>query len=95
MVASYKFIQKFWALHKRIVQKLPSLKESNTLLFDDAVEEFTNQMLNKINLSLNKFSYNVIIANLHEIYNFGNKYIKSSITLGLRTLRHSHVMPKF
>ena len=81
MVASYKFIQKFWALHKKIVQKLPSLKESNTLLFDDAVEEFTNQMLNKINLSLNKFSYNVIIANLHEIYNFFNKTLSDDLAI--------------
>ena len=79
MVASYKFIQKFWTLHKRIIQKLPSLKKNDALLFDDAVEEFTNQMLNKINLSLNKFSYNVIIANLHEIYNFFNKTLSADL----------------
>ena len=79
MVASYKFIQKFWTLHKRIVQKLPSLKKNDALLFDDVVEEFTNQMLNKINLSLNKFSYNVIIANLHEIYNFFNKTLSADL----------------
>ena len=78
MVASYKFIQKFWALHKKIAQKIPSLKKDKTLLFDDSIEEFTNQMLNKINLSLNKFSYNVIIANLHEIYNFFNKIMSAN-----------------
>ena len=32
-------------------------------------------LLNKINLNLNKCNYNVIIANLHEIYNFFNKEI--------------------
>ena len=30
-------------------------------------------MINKININLDKFSYNVLIANLHEIYNFFNK----------------------
>ena len=40
------------------------------------IEEFTNQIINKINISLDKFSYNVIIANLHEIYNFFNKNIE-------------------
>jgi leucyl-tRNA synthetase len=73
MVASYKFIQKFWVLHKKIVQKLKLLDENNTSLFNEDIEKFTNQMLNKVNLSLNKFSYNVIVANLHEIYNFFNK----------------------
>ena len=31
------------------------------------------QIINKMNINLNKFSYNVIIANLHEIYSFFNK----------------------
>ena len=76
MVASYKFIQKLWALHKKIVQKLKLLDKNNTSLKDEDIEKFTNQMLNKVNLSLNKFSYNVIVANLHEIYNFFNKKLK-------------------
>jgi len=79
MIASYKFIQKFWALHKKILQNLPLLEKKKTLLFNEGIEEFTNQVLNKINLSLNKFSYNVIIANLHEIYNFFNKTLGKDI----------------
>ena len=79
MVASYKFIQKFWVLHKKIVQKLKLLDENNTSLFNEDIEKFTNQMLNKVNLSLNKFSYNVIVANLHEIYNFFNKTLNVDI----------------
>ena len=77
MVASYKFIQKFWALHKKIVQEPQPLGKIEVPLFNESIEEFTNQMLNKINQSLNKFSYNVIVANLHEIYNFFNKAISS------------------
>ena len=75
MIASYKFIQKFWTLHKRIIQKLQSLERNNNTVFNETIEKFTNQILNKINLNLNKFNYNVIIANLHEIYNFFNKEI--------------------
>ena len=75
MIASYKFIQKFWTLHKRIVQKLQLLERNNNTVFNETIEKFTNQILNKINLNLNKFNYNVIIANLHEIYNFFNKEI--------------------
>ena len=77
MVASYRFIQKFWSLHKKILQKHQSLEEGNTSLFNENIEEFTNQMLSKIKISLDKFSYNVIIANLHEIYNFFNKILNT------------------
>ena len=44
--------------------------------FDQTLEEFTNQIISKINNNLEKFSYNVIIANLHEVYNFYNKAIE-------------------
>ena len=71
IVAAYKFVQKFWSLHQKIMQKKEKQILSNS--FDDKIEEFTNQIINKVNLSLEKFSYNVIIANLHEIYNFYNK----------------------
>ena len=75
MVASYKFINKFWGLHKKILisENIASAK------FDESIEQFTNQILLKMNVSLNKFSYNVIVANLHEIYTFFNKVIESKI----------------
>ena len=77
IIASYKFIQKFWTLHKNISKKIKQQKISED--FDNEIEEFTNQIINKINLSLEKFSYNVIIANLHEIYNFYNKVNNSDL----------------
>jgi leucyl-tRNA synthetase len=72
MLASYKFVQKFWSLHKKILEH----KNDKTDFFNESLELFTNQVLNKINLNLNKFSYNVIVANLHEIYNFFTKMIE-------------------
>ena len=74
MIASYKFIQKFWILHRKIV--LGSQQQKVGQIFNEPIEEFTNQIINKINISLNKFSYNVIIANLHEIYAFFNKTLE-------------------
>ena len=74
MLASYKFIQKFWTLHKKIKSRT-SEQGGN---FDQTLEEFTNQIISKINNNLEKFSYNVIIANLHEVYNFYNKAIEQN-----------------
>tara|TARA_B100000780_G_scaffold89223_1_gene61561 strand:- start:1781 stop:4180 length:2400 start_codon:yes stop_codon:yes gene_type:complete len=74
MIASYKFIQKFWNLHQKI--KLMTNKKLELNKADgakDAMNIFVNQTINKMNTNLNKFSYNVIIANLHEIYSFFNK----------------------
>jgi leucyl-tRNA synthetase len=70
MVASYKFIQKFWILHEKIKSQTQKQKEEKTDNFNESLEEFTNQIINKININLDKFSYNVIIANLHEVYNY-------------------------
>ncbi|MDA9995851.1 leucine--tRNA ligase [Candidatus Pelagibacter sp.] len=75
MIASYKFIQKFWILHKKIVFSSQQ-QQKEVQIFSESIEEFTNQTINKINVSLNKFSYNVIIANLHEIYSFFNKILE-------------------
>jgi len=78
MIASYKFIQKFWILHKKITLRSQQQK-NEPQIFSGSIEEFTNQIINKINISLNKFSYNVIIANLHEIYTFFNKTLEEKI----------------
>jgi len=71
MIAAYKFIQKFYALHKEIKENIRQSKKD--LFFDRETELFTNNLINKINNCLERFSYNVIIANLHETYNFLKK----------------------
>ena len=80
MLASYKFIQKLWGLH----QKIKNIIEGNinTTEEKDVSEElnkFSNQVIFKITNNIEKFSYNVIIANLHEIYNFLSKQITFQI----------------
>ena len=71
--SSYKFIQKFWALHENIDEIL----RHNEDQFDEEIEVFTNQTLYKINQALDSFRYNVIIANYHEIYSFLKKKVES------------------
>ncbi len=46
---------------------------------DLSLEKFTNQMIHKITNNLEGFNYNVIIANIYEIYNFVNKEIEKNI----------------
>jgi len=69
MNSSYKFIQKFWILSEEIL----NLTENKLEDFNQELEFFTNQIINKINSSLEKFRYNIIIASFHEIYSFYKK----------------------
>ena len=76
MVASYKFIQKFWLLHKKLIIKIALNEESKNSM---SLVSFTNTLINKVTASLEKFHYNVIVANFHETYNFLNKEIEKPI----------------
>ncbi len=75
MVSSYKFIQKLWVLHKIIKSKL---LDENKDKFDENIEKFTNQTISKITSNLEKFNYNVIIANMYETYNYLINYLKDN-----------------
>ena len=77
MVASYKFIQKFWILHKKIIEKTKLNTKSKS---NDDLKIFTNKLIEKISFNLEKFNYNVIIANIYETYNFLIKKIDSDFT---------------
>ena len=68
MLSAYKFIQKFWTLHVKIKENLKINKKENNNTKD--FEKFSNMILNKVSINIENFSYNVIIANLYETYNF-------------------------
>ena len=77
MQASFKFIQKLWILNSKILDKIKNKgKESNK---GEDLIKFTNQLIHKITQNLEKFHYNVIIANLYEMYNFLIKEIDKPI----------------
>ncbi len=73
MVASYKFIQKFWLLHLKIIDKINQSTVAKEKESDLKLTKYTNQLVDKFNNNLKKFNYNVIIANIHETYNFLSK----------------------
>ena len=75
MIASYKFVQKLWVMHQKIKIKITTPKKEDKS--SDENSEFTNQLIQKITHNLEKFNYNVIVANLHEMYNFMSKSIKT------------------
>ena len=67
MNASYKFIQKLWDLHIKIKSKISEKLSSDA---DLEITKFTHLLVDKIKYNLDKFNYNVIIANMYETYNF-------------------------
>jgi len=75
MIASYKFVQKLWIMHQKIKIKIATPKKEDKS--SDENSEFTNQLIQKITHNLEKFNYNVIVANLHEMYNFMSKSIEA------------------
>ncbi len=77
MNASYKFLQKLWTLHNKVKVKIQN--DLDLTGSEKDLENFTNQMISKITNNLENFSYNVIIANIYETYNFLNKEIEKEI----------------
>ncbi len=79
MASSYKFIQKLWNLHCDIKNKIQENHNTDT---NDELEKYTNKIIAKITNNLEKFNYNVIIANMYETYNFLTNFLFSEKKLG-------------
>ena len=77
MLASYKFIQKLWLLNEKVKKKIKL--DTKEIYNNSDLEKFTNQIINKYTNNLENFNYNVIIANIYEIYNFLNKEVDKNI----------------
>tara|TARA_B100001027_G_scaffold216396_1_gene192616 strand:+ start:432 stop:2969 length:2538 start_codon:yes stop_codon:yes gene_type:complete len=74
MIASYKFVQKFWILHKKIIDETKNKERKNENV---DLTIYTNKLIEKYTYSLEKFNMNVLIAYLHETYNFLSKEINN------------------
>ena len=72
MASAYKFIQKFWIMN----EKIHNVIQKKQVERNHQLDIFTNQSIKKINFSLEKFRYNVIIAVFHEIYTFFSKLVE-------------------
>ncbi len=71
--ASFKFIQKIWKLNYDILNK----KESSSSNSDIYLKKAVNRTVYNVTKNLNNFQYNVVIANLHEIYNIFYEHVNN------------------
>ena len=77
IIAAHKFIQKLWTMNINIHVQI---KKNNLKDSSDKITKFTNKFIKKIETNLNNFSYNIIIANLHELHTFLSKEIELGYT---------------
>ena len=70
--SSFKFIQKLWVLNSKIIKKI---KDNHTLDDDNELTKFTNKFIKNVTDNLENFSYNKIVANLHEMHSFITKQL--------------------
>jgi len=71
--SSYKFINKLWDLNLKILEQVNKNHDEDS---DQNLIKFTNKFIKKITENLNNFSYNIIIANLHEMHSYLIKTIE-------------------
>tara|TARA_B100001250_G_C19476106_1_gene646657 strand:- start:33 stop:728 length:696 start_codon:yes stop_codon:yes gene_type:complete len=77
IISSYKFIQKLWSLNEKVIEKI-NLNYPSDQSIDLA--KHTNKLIKKITQNLENFSYNVIIATLHEMYSIISKEVNKNYT---------------
>ena len=81
IASSYKFIQKLFNLNSKVIGEINKNHKSDN---DENLKKFTHKFIKKISESLNNFSYNIVIASLHEMHSFmvkvlNNQYTKETI----------------
>ena len=74
--AAFKFIQKLWKLNTEILNKKKTISESN----DTMLKKSVNKTIYNVTKNLENFQYNVVIANMHEIYNIFNQHVVENKT---------------
>ena len=80
--AAFKFIQKIWNLNSQILEK----KDTDPKANDTNLTKAVNKTVYNVTKNLDNFQYNVVIANIHEIYNLLSSHINNNDTSG-KTLR--------
>ena len=77
IASSHKFIQKLWTLNQRVLDQINKKHQKDS---SDEIIIFTNKFIKKMTNNLNNFSYNILIANLHEMQNFFSKELNKIYT---------------
>ena len=75
--SAFKFIQRLWNMHLKIINEIQKDHKKNT---SDRLLKYTHNYIKKITYNLNNFSYNIIIANIHELHSFLNNEVNNEYT---------------
>ena len=89
ITSSYKFIQKLWNLNLKIHTKIKANYENDD---DNLIDKYTNKFLKTLTTNIENFSYNKIIANLHEMYSFINSQIEKKYTKKTLVLNYEKIL---
>ena len=81
IASSYKFIQKLWSLNSKIMNEISKNHKKDS---SEKLDKYTNLYLKKMTDNLNSFSYNVLIAGIHEMCTYisketNNEYTKKTL----------------
>jgi len=74
--AAFKFIQKLWKLNDDILNG----ENQSSGLEDLALRKAVNKTVYNVSKNLDNFQYNVVIANIHEIYNLISDHVLNKKT---------------
>jgi leucyl-tRNA synthetase len=88
--SSYKFIQKLWGLHLKVMEKINMNVEVNNK--DIKIEKFTNQFIKSIGDNLEDFGYNKIIANIYQMYTTLNKEMTNEYSKDVLISNYSKIL---
>ena len=77
VASASKFLQKIWNLNQQIISKDEGESSINE---EKKFENYINNFINKIDVSINDFRFNVCIAHFYEIYNFFKDSIFKNIS---------------
>ena len=75
--ASHKFLQKLWNLNSSFLERE---NKKNDEKISQEFDKKINIYLNKINVLIKNFNFNVVIASIHEIYNLFNLHLNKHIS---------------
>ena len=78
VASANKFLHKVWNLNHSIINKSVKIKKENFKIEKEFDNKINNYVL-KIDNLINKFQFNVVIANFYEIYRIFNFYIEKDI----------------
>jgi len=77
VVSSNKFLQKIWNLNNILIHR--SEKKGDQTVINNFNSEIDN-LINKIDKTIEEFRFNVTIAHFYETYNLFNKFLEKEIT---------------